>query len=209
MKMRNIPSDLEEALGALAFWVGYKHAIFHHSRVGESAIAAELQALLHGRMQAPTADGSFERLIVSAEYSRRALRGDPSGQKGRPPQVDLLVGRPIRSESGEDALEPVYAIEIKRSATDTDIRADFDKLAKDLATHPHARAFVVAVFQDHFPGDYVTEVGDGGDFKVKPDLLGESPTRYRARRATKALRSHDTTTGSWVILFELERESWT
>lgn len=192
-RLQPFPRVLENAMQALAYWLGYQASRYPQFRLpSEGAMVDELAALLCGAV------GTFSRSTVRRERSVACLTGGDSATDRR--RVDLVVSQ----DDGTD-VDPSgnFILELKRSSASLDaIDADLERVAEACGRgRNRRRGFVLVV------GDAVTKFVDGERLVAQQDNLetASRSVRYRVRRVVRAHGAVEATTdaGHWVTALEI------
>lgn len=175
-----LPSWMITSLQGLAFWIGYKRALYRDYPLSEGALVTELRSLIHANLP--------DELFVKCEIGYTHLvktSPRPKAIAGRT-RADIVIANKIESkkEKGKLIYNPKHVIEFKRSQAPTrEINRDLQRLAAFRAARPEARAFLLVLSEadrhDRF-------VDDAGKSRLGKEKIPDSKGTFRVRRTLKA-----------------------
>lgn len=203
-KLQKIDAWLEEAFQGLAYWIGYRRAMFRGHTIPELAITAEALCLIQSHLPSDCL------LLVERMY--RTIAGNK--KKWSSKRADFVICKKgnerIRRET--DISENVkYIFEVKRgNAGKKNIDNDLCRLSKIKDKNNRIRAFMILVYERTNSSEYIK---NGKAIKGKIQI-GKNNTKTsdckdvkgycRVRRVLKAASSLSSKSyGHYVCILEV------
>jgi hypothetical protein len=182
-----LPHELEGALQALAYWIGYQHERYRHHPLSEGAIVDEFARLLSEKL------GRDRGLVVCREHSIGAVSGNRGDDAKR---FDVVVGSPSGNKANLVA-EPAYCIEVKRASKAYE--SDLERL-RIAASESQGRWRGFAIVVGHARPEFLNDKHKArrGTF---PSSNGVSFAVRRVVRAHGAVQAKPKS-GHWVCVLE-------
>jgi hypothetical protein len=117
-KDERLPLWAKTALQGLAFWIGYKRALYREYPLSEGALISELRSLI----QANLPDDLFLKCEITYNKLARSIAGRT--------RADIVVANKIEKQKGRFVYGPTFVMEFKRALAPTrEINKDFHRLA--------------------------------------------------------------------------------
>jgi hypothetical protein len=180
-----LPAWATTALQGLAFWIGYKRALYRDYPLSEGALVTELRSLIHANLS----DEHF--LHCEVAYSKLSpKRTDRPKIIAGSVRADLVVATASESQKtpGKLIYSPHVVMEFKRArAPAAQITKDLQRLAAFLSIRPAARAFLLVLSESDRHDRFVTE--EGSSKKGEHAIPGSAGT-FRVRRTLKAAHAY-------------------
>lgn len=179
-KLQPLPSWVTTALQGLAFWIGYRRALYRGYPLSEGALVSELRGLLHSNLP----DELFLKCeIAYSHLVKKRPRPEPISGRTR---ADIVIANKIESKTKNNKLilNPKYVIEFKRSKAPTrEINKDLQRLAAFKSTNSDARAFLFVLSEADRNDRFVDERGKS---RLGAQNIPNSTGTFRVRRTLRA-----------------------
>lgn len=181
-----LPAWTTTALQGLAFWIGYKRALYSEYPLSEGALVTELRSLIYANLA--------ENQVLACEVTYAKLVGKSKDRPtiiGGSVRADMVVGRlePSRTDASKTVRKAEVVMEFKRArAPAAQITKDMQRLAAVVQMKPTIRAFLLVLSEADRNDRFVTS--DGASIKGEHKIL-ESSGRFRVRRTLKAAPAYN------------------
>lgn len=180
-KLQPLPDWLTTSLQGLAFWIGYKRALYRDYPLSEGALVTELRTLIHANLS----DEHFLKCEVA--YSKLVTKGTirPKIIAGRV-RVDLVIATASESKKipGKLIYSPHVVMEFKLAKAPAPlITKDLQRLAAFQSIRPTTRTFLLVLSEAGRNDRFVTE--EGVSQKGEQSIPASSGS-FRVRRTLKA-----------------------
>lgn len=181
-----LPAWTTTALQGLAFWIGYKRALYSEYPLSEGALVTELRSLIYANLA--------ENQVLACEVAYAKLVGKSKDRPsiiGGSVRADLVVGRlePSSADGSKTLRKAEVVMEFKRARAPTaQITKDMQRLAAVVQAKPTVRAFLIVLSEADRIDRFVTAAGTSvkGEHKI-PGSSGW----FRVRRTLKAAPAYN------------------
>lgn len=160
-KMPSRPPWLKKSLQGIAFWLGYRQALYARKPLTEAAIVTELSDLIHTNLR--------NNLELRGEVPFSSfLKDDLPAALGKHARVDLVVATKLPRAAGQRSkLRTEYIIEVKRGgSTKASIDADLKRLWEVKNTRPSRRTLLFVISEGERPKRFTSSDGKPRDGRI-------------------------------------------
>ncbi|WP_273180007.1 hypothetical protein [Ferrovum myxofaciens] len=172
------------ALQGLAYWIGYKRALYRDYPLSEGALVTELRSLIHANLP----DDLFLKCEIGYSNLVKGVR-PPAISGGK--RADMVIANRIKSKTkaGKMLFTPRFVMEFKRAgAPPKEITKDLHRLAALKMARPEVRAFLLVLSESSRNDCFVTERGKS---RLGKQHVPDSTAMFYVRRTLKAAPAYE------------------